>query len=78
MLRTPGQYQYYESITKRGTKKVATENKEPLFFLHSISLPAALRITSYEEGMCARKVNPLLDQSEHYLKRLFQQSFQDV
>lgn len=47
------------------------KNKEPLFFLHSLSLPAALRITSYEEGKCARKVNPLLDQSERFLKKTF-------
>lgn len=43
------------------------KNKESLFS----SVPAALRISSYEVGKCARKVNPLLDQSEHFIKKDF-------
>lgn len=41
--------------------------KEP-FILTTLSLPAAtvLHIGSYAERKRARKVNPLLDQSEHY------------
>lgn len=52
--------------------------KEP-FILTTLRLPAAtvLHIGSYAERKRARKVNPLLDQSEHYFKkRLFQDSFQ--
>lgn len=52
--------------------------KQP-FILTTLSLPAAtvLHIGSYAERKRARKVNPLLDQSEHYFKkRLFQDSFQ--
>lgn len=43
------------------------KNKESLFS----SVPAVLRISSYEVGKCARKVNPLLDQSEHFIKKTF-------
>lgn len=59
-LRTPRQY--HEPILLiynwGGELNIAVKNKEPFFILHSVSLPAALRITSYEEGNCARKVNP--------------------
>lgn len=43
-------------------------NTKSLYFS---TLPAALRVTSNEVGKCARKVNPLLDQSELFIKKTF-------
>lgn len=54
-----------------GELNTVIQNKEPLFFLHSVSLLAALRITSYGERNRARKVNPVLDQSGAVFKKDF-------
>lgn len=60
----------YECKRKVGNHIEVMKYKEP-FILTTLSLPAAtvLHIGSYAERKRARKVNPLLDQSEHYLKK---------
>lgn len=53
-----------------------TSKTKSLYFF----LSAALHTASKDVGTCARKLNPSLDQSEHFIKKkgLFQHSFQDV